>query len=117
DVPSFDQHTVKPWFAGRVDFSPPVTDFSARGFPLVGGRLDYAGGRTVAVAVYKRGQHIVNLFMWPAPEQALPKTDSSRGYNTVHWAQDGMTFWLVSDLNLAELRAFAELLRTGQSSP
>jgi anti-sigma factor RsiW len=117
DVPSSDQHTVKPWFAGRVDFSPPVTDFSARGFPLVGGRLDYVGGRTVAVAAYKRGQHILNLFMWPAAEQAAVKTNTSRGYNTVHWANGVIAFWLVSDLNLAELRAFADLLRTGQSAP
>ena len=109
DVPSSDQHTVKPWFAGRVDFSPPVTDFADRGFPLMGGRLDYVGGRTVAVSVYKRRQHIVNLFMWPASGQASPETKSLRGYNIVHWTNGGVAFWLASDLNSNELRQFADL--------
>lgn len=113
DVPSSDQHTVKPWFAGRVDFSPPVTDFSGRGFELVGGRLDYLDGRTVAVVVYKRRQHILNLFMSPSRDQAPVRMGSSRGYNLVHWSRAGLEYWLVSDLNSTELRQFADLLQTG----
>jgi anti-sigma factor RsiW len=111
DVPSSDQHTVKPWFAGRVDFSPPVTDFADRAFPLVGGRVDYVGGRTVAVAVYRRRQHVINLFMWPSSDGRPPAGTSARGYNIVHWSEHDIAFWLVSDLNANELRQFAELVR------
>jgi anti-sigma factor RsiW len=110
DVLSSDQHTVKPWFAGRVDFSPPVVDFAAQGFPLVGGRLDYVGGRTVAALVYRRRQHVVNLFIWPFSQQSTIRT-AVHGYNVERWSHAGMSYSLVSDLNPTELQQFAQLIR------
>jgi anti-sigma factor RsiW len=113
DVASTDQHTVKPWFNGRVDFSPPVSDFAAAGFRLAGGRLDYLDGRTVAALVYRRRKHIVNVFVWPAAESGESTIDSTAmdGFNLMHWRRGGMNVWLVSDLNPAELRDLARLLR------
>jgi anti-sigma factor RsiW len=111
DVPSTDQHTVKPWFDGKLDYSPPVTDLVAQGFPLTGGRLDYAGGRPVAALVYQRRLHPVNLFVFPTTgADSRPAMSSRQGFNLVHWTRQGMTFWAVSDLNLDELQQFAELL-------
>lgn len=113
DVPSSDQHTVKPWFAGRVDFSPPVTDFAAQGFALVGGRLDYVGGRTVAAVVYQRRRHTINLFMWPSRDHESMRIDASRGYNIIRWSGGGLAFCVVSDLNGTELRQLVGMLSGG----
>ena len=112
DVESTDRHTVKPWFNGRVDFSPTVNDFAANGFPLAGGRLDSIAGRTVAALVYRRNKHLINLYVWPSPElPSSPITSTQQGYNLAHWTQAGSTWWLISDLNLPELQQLAALLR------
>jgi len=111
DVPSTDQHTVKPWFEGKLDFSPLVVDLGQQGFTLVGGRLDYVGGRAVAVIVYKRRQHVINLFTYPETNTATGETLSKQGFNIIHWNKGGMTFWAVSDLNAGELQQFSELLK------
>jgi anti-sigma factor RsiW len=113
DVPSTDQHTVKPWFNGKLDFSPAVGNFADQGFPLIGGRLDYVDNRPVAALVYRRHQHIVNLLVWPASGQSdatVGQTDL-QGYHLLHWTKAGMTYWAVSDLNTAELRQLVELVR------
>jgi anti-sigma factor RsiW len=111
DVPSSDRHTVKPWFDGKLDFSPPVEDLSAQGFPLVGGRLDYLAERPVAALVYQRRKHFINLFIWPSTERSAQKAVMRQGYNLIHWAHSGMTYWAASDLNYKELGEFARLVQ------
>lgn len=111
DVDSTDQHTVKPWFNGKLSFSPKVTDFSDKGFPLVGGRLDTMEGETVAALVYKRRQHVINVFTCPHAEVIAPVATEQRGYHIVHWADGGMEYWAISDVNAGELQQFADLLR------
>jgi anti-sigma factor RsiW len=109
DVPSSDQHTVKPWFLGKLDFAPPVVDLSKKDFPLIGGRLDYIGGRVVAAIVYKRHGHVINLFVWPTgKQQAVPET--AEGYHLLSWTRGGFSYAAVSDLNPDELREFKSAL-------
>lgn len=111
DVLSTDRHTVKPWFSGKLDYSPPVEDLAAEGFPLAGGRLDYLGDRPVSALVYRHGAHTINLFIWPASGAAPARERDERGFRMVRWTAKGMTYWAVSDLGEDELSRFASLLR------
>ena len=112
DVPSSDQHTVKPWFNGKLDFAPDVKDLADQGFPLIGGRLDYVDNRTVAALVYQRRKHSINLFIWPSTRAANQSTQqfSVNGYNIIRWTNSGATYWAVSDVNNADLSEFAKLV-------
>jgi anti-sigma factor RsiW len=112
DVSSSDQHTVKPWFTGKLDYSPQVSDLSAQGFPLAGGRLDYLAGRPVAALVYTRGKHVISVFTWPAGtrSQAALIESSRQGFNILYASPSGMTYWIISDLNRQDLKQFAQLL-------
>lgn len=107
DVLTSDQHTVKPWFNGKIDFSPPVIDLAAQGFPLVGGRVDYLNGRVVAALIYRRHGHIINLFIWPGTSAAR-STAEKDGYNFAEWYADGLVFWAVSDVSAPDLTAFRD---------
>ena len=112
DVRSTDQHTVKPWFLGKLDFSPPVVDLASIGFPLVGGRLEYVSGRPVAAIVYQRQKHTINVLVWPVSDETIGlKEQALRGFHVRHWARNGMSFWAVSDLNDTELTQFARALQ------
>ena len=119
DVRSNDQHNVKPWFNGRLDFSPTVPRLDEQGFPLLGGRVDYVHGRSVAVVVYGRRQHVINVFSWPASDDRVAAAElrARNGYNLEHWRDGAVDYWAVSDLNAAELRTFAELLRRAGNAP
>jgi anti-sigma factor RsiW len=121
DVISSDQHTVKPWFDGKLDFAPPVKDFSNQGFPLIGGRLEYLNNRAVAALIYQRQKHFINLYIWPAEQsRAEQRKDAGevpgkrQGYNLLHWTNAGMNYWAISDLNGVELHEFARLLQEAQ---
>ena len=117
DVFSSNQHTVKPWFDGRLNFTPPVEDLSAEGFPLVGGRLDYLDNRPVAAVVYRRRQHVINFFIFPAEHanDALPAKQMRAGYNIIDWIESGMVYWAMSSLSAAELEKFVQSVREGSS--
>ena len=117
DVASTDRHTVKPWFAGRVDFSPTVVDLAADGFPLAGGRADYIDHHAAAALVYTRRAHAINVFLWPQEDGSpshVTRSDA-RGYHVISWTKDGVAVWVVSDLALAELGEFAGRLDAAMS--
>jgi anti-sigma factor RsiW len=111
DVVSTDQHTVKPWFDGKVDFAPPVRDLASDGFPLQGGRLDAVKGRQVAVLVYGRRKHVVNVFIWPTTDPDMsPQSGSQLGYNWIDWRKGGMEMCAVSDVSAPDLNELQKLL-------
>jgi anti-sigma factor RsiW len=112
DVASSDHHTVKPWFAGKLVYSPPVPELAAEGFPLAGGRLDILGGRSVAALVYQRRKHVINLFVWPAAQAPLKAfARSEEGYQVRGWTENEMNFLAVSEINAAELAEFSGLVQ------
>ena len=114
DVVSTDSHTVKPWFTGKLDFSPPVADYSAKGFELTGGRLDYVDGHAAAALTYRHRLHTVNLFVWPAKDEAdaAPRVQSRQGYGMVGWVRSGLRFCAISDMAPADLAVMPELVAT-----
>jgi anti-sigma factor RsiW len=117
DVVSTDQHTVKPWFDGKLDFSPRVKDLANQGFPLVGGRLDVLGGRTVAALVYRRHLHVINLYQWPISASASAQDVAQwHGYTVIRWTDEHMRFVAVSDVNESELRQFVQMFQ-GTTQP
>ncbi len=118
DVASSDRHTVKPWFAGRVEISPPVADFTAQGYPLVGGRVDFVDGHRAATLVYRRGAHVISVFAWPAGGGPLPRLESRGGYQVACWARAAIDYCAVSDTAGEELLALTQLLKMqGDAAP
>jgi len=112
DIASTDQHTVKPWFDGKLDFSPPVEDLASDGYPLVGGRLDYLEGREVAALVYQRRKHFINVFVWPDAKglSSARALESHQGYNLMRWSRGGFQFWTASDVGATDFAEFVRLL-------
>jgi anti-sigma factor RsiW len=113
DVASTDQHTVKPWFAGKLDYSPTVIDLANRGFPLTGGRLDYLDHHAVAALIYRADRHVINVFTWPTAyglDGSGLSATSRQGFHVLHWTQGGMTWWAVSDASEDRLRQLAHEL-------
>ncbi|HEY5066608.1 MAG TPA: anti-sigma factor [Xanthobacteraceae bacterium] len=118
DVVSTDQHTVKPWFNGRLDVAPPVIDLTAQGFTLIGGRLDYVDGRPIGAIVYRRRQHVINLFVaqTASTESRGPKMETIQGFNIRRWSDRGLNYWAVSDLAADELAEFGEKFEAAMKS-
>ena len=111
DIPTSDKHVVRPWFDGKIGYAPPAApDLKDQGFPLVGGRLDYADGRPIAAIVYRRREHVINLFVLPAPKGIeLPRLGPTPGgYAMLHWTDRGLSYWAISDADPAELKGFRE---------
>jgi anti-sigma factor RsiW len=110
DVASSDQHTVKPWLDTKLDFAPAVPELSGKGFPLVGGRLDYLDNRPVAALIYQRRKHFINLFVWPTESNAAKatKTISRQGYHLLHWVDADFNYWAVSDVSDSDLQTFKQ---------
>jgi anti-sigma factor RsiW len=117
DIASSDGHTVKPWFNGKLDFSPPVHDFTLDGYPLLGGRLDYLEGHVAAALVYRHRQHVINLFIRPRLPGDAPVTQNRNGYHLLQWQSNGLHYYAVSDLNLEDLRSFTRLLQDKATPP
>jgi len=119
DVATSDRHTVKPWFATRLDASPPVPDLADQGFPLIGGRLDYIDGHRAAAVVYKRRQHVINLFAWATPGEtdAALHGETRQGFHLLSWRHGGLSFSAVSDLDEAELAEFTRLIEQSSARP
>jgi anti-sigma factor RsiW len=111
DVPSSDRHNVKPWFAGKLEFSPPVPDLSPEGFVLVGGRVEVLAGRKAAAIVYTRRLHVINVYVCPAAGAPGEASSLENGFHIRHWTEGEMSFWAVSDLAPAELDPFVALFR------
>ncbi len=119
DVASSDRHEVKPWFNGKLDYAPAVSDLASQGFPLIGGRLDFVNHRPVAVLVYGRRKHVINLFCWPTTDMDHVKLQQLErsGFHLVHWTQGSLEYWALSDLNAAELAQFANLVQGVSTEP
>lgn len=118
DVATSDQHTVKPWFNGKLDYSPPVYDFTRLGYPLIGGRLDYIANQPVSALVYGRRQHLINVFLWPSERDRADGPDAltRQGYHMLHWKTSAYSYWLISDLGTSELNEFARMIRQADST-
>ena len=117
DVISTDRHTVKPWFEGKIDFAPPVLNLAQDGYPLVGGRLDYLDGRTVAVMVYRYKLHAINLYVWPGNDAGeSPGVHELQGYHIAHWTDGRMNYWAITDAGNSELAGFVKSLRAHAGS-
>jgi anti-sigma factor RsiW len=118
DVLSTDQHTVKPWFNGKLDVAPPVVDLTAQGFTLIGGRLDYVDARAIGAIVYRRRLHVINLFVTQtaSTERRPPRTETFQGFNIRSWSDGGLNYWAVSDLASDELAEFAEKFQAAMKS-
>lgn len=112
DVASTDQHTVKPWFSGKLDFAPSVVDLAPQGFPLLGGRVDFIAGKRVAALVYGRRQHKINVYEWPGGSESNPAGELRLGYSMLHWTHAGMAYWAISDVNQNDLQELARNIDT-----
>jgi anti-sigma factor RsiW len=117
DVVSTNQHTVKPWFEGKLDFSPRVKDLASEGFPLVGGRLDALDGRSVAALIYRRHLHLINLYQWPADSAAMaPAEEQRHGYTVIRWTAEGMRYLAISDVGAGDLKQFVLAFRSASGA-